>query len=82
MTALQAVLFRDVVFDDCGPPPCPNVCYGDRKLCFSTGREYLASVNSDPDNIGWSFGMLGVTFAVLFLAGYACMSVLVRKKTN
>ncbi len=82
MTALQTVLFRDVVFNDCGPAPCPSVCYGGQTLCFATGREYLASVNADPAKLGRSFGMLTAIFSVLFCVGYVCMSVLVRKKTN
>ena len=82
MTALQIVLFKGVEFIDCGPPPCPNVCYGGRTLCFATGAEYLDSVNAHPDQLGFKFGMLVVIFSVFLCAGYISMSVLVRRKTN
>eukprot|EP00952_Eustigmatos_sp_NYUAD-ZCMA_P011347 46132-Eustigmatos_ZCMA.PRE.1 len=59
-------------------------CYGvpPRTLCFSTGNEYLKSVNADPDSLGFAFLILGVIFAVLFILGYASMRILTTKKTN
>jgi hypothetical protein len=82
MSALQIVLFQDVTFNDCLPPPCPQACYGGRTLCFSNGQEYLASVNADPAELGRKFGLLFVIFTVFLAAGYVTMSMLVRKKTN
>ncbi len=82
MSALQIVLFKNVAFTDCLPPPCPDACYGGHSLCFANGQEYLASVNADPAQLGRKFGCLVAIFAVLLCGGYGTMSVLVRKKTN
>lgn len=82
MSALQIVLFRDVSFADCLPPPCPQACYGGRTLCFATGQEYLDSVNAKPSELGRKFGLLVAIFSVFLCGGYVCMSILVRRKTN
>lgn len=82
MSALQIVLFRDVTFADCVPPPCPQACYGGRTLCFANGEEYLASVNANPAELGRKFGLLVAIFSVFLCGGFVCMSILVRRKTN
>lgn len=91
--ALQIVLFKDMVFTDCQTnlscltcmfqscaASCADVPTG--PPCFQTGVDYLRSVNTDPDGLGFCFGILAAVFAVLFVLGGISMRVLISKKTN